>query len=167
MKISRLFLLLIGLSGCSTICKLCEPQVIVYDSISVIRKDSIVFVELPQEIKYDTIYIEQLDNLIDTTSTLKTSLAVSTATIKNSRLEHTLTQIDTTLPIPTQNTSTTHLRGTEAVIITNELHGWQWFLIYAAPVLFVILLVVIGWQRFASTLWTKLITFFKNLTKKK
>jgi hypothetical protein len=69
-----------------------------------IYSDTTIYIEIPGEVQYsnDTLYIVG-DQIYFKPSYLKTSLAESRAYIENNRLQHTLTQNDTLLPVTIKN----------------------------------------------------------------
>lgn len=87
------FLLFFIIVGCSRITTTTPINSIRIDTIVVkeILKDTIVLTEIKRE------YIEK--QTTDTISILSTSLASSTAEIKDNKLHHVLEQKDTTLPV--------------------------------------------------------------------
>ena len=135
-------------SSCNTrlVCKKRSP-VDQYDSISnsiktvTVIRDTSIYVNLPG----DSVFVT---TPIDEVSRLNTSLASSTAWIKNGKISHRLEQKDTTIPATIKGalkTTTTKSDSTHTIHQTryiNRLSGWQWTQVYLGR-LFMGLLAVI------------------------
>jgi hypothetical protein len=112
-KLIILLLIAATFTGCITE-KRCNskfpPEVMIIRTDSIFREtktiynDTIIYVQIPGEIQYsnDTIYIVG-DQIYFKPSYLKTSFAESRAYVQNNRLQHTLTQNDTIVPVTIKN----------------------------------------------------------------
>jgi len=112
-KLILLIVIAATFTGCITE-KRCNskfpPEVMIIRRDSIFREtktiynDTVIYVQVPGEIQYsnDTLYIVG-DQIYFKPSYLKTSFAESRAYVQNNRLQHTLTQNDTIVPVTIKN----------------------------------------------------------------
>ena len=153
--------MLVLLTGCTTqekCLRMFPPQVHEVIKTEVITntvvKDTTIYVTLPPEVvvNTDTVYVDAATGLINSKeSYIATSLAWSTAQIVNSRLLHSLTQIDTTIEFRLQDA----IRETErlekelrekvtTIEVPRRLTWWQRTMIISGYLFWGGVLLVIG-----------------------
>lgn len=145
------------------------PEVIRKDSVRfidrVIVKDTLIYVLVPDEVKWDTVFV---DSLGSASSTLETSFAKSKAFILNGKLIHELTQKDSLIAslikggIKVRYIESFEVSRETSVIVKNELTGWQTFQINLAWILAIILVLQALAKRFFPAVFSKLLGLFKS-----
>lgn len=116
-----------------------------------IVRDSLIYIKLPSENQYVS--------TSDTTSTLHTSLATSTATIKEGRLTHSLTNNSTPLPVVIQikdvkveDNSNRFITRTiiKEVEVEKALSWWQHSLMGLGVLLILVVIIKVVLNKFIS-----------------
>lgn len=116
-----------------------------------IVRDSLIYIKLPSE--------NQFVSTSDTTSTLHTSLATSTATIKGGRLTHSLSNNSTPLPVviqikdvKVQDNSKIFITRTiiKEVEVEKALSWWQHSLMGLGVLLILVVIIKVVLNKFKS-----------------